>query len=261
MRHNEEEIPGVSDVSPLSQKKKKSNSKKSLKSLIEAIPPYSNYRPVQHLQERNAQPNLPDNVDPDKPSDFYELFLTRQHQALFASHTNIRAYLELRKLSKQNTQQREWHNTNEWEIGVFLGIILLMSLDHSPRIEDYWKNNLDKPIYTAIQRAMSIIRFQQIKRFFKMSDPRNDADSTGPDWWKKLEPFASDFQKASLQYYLPGSHVSIDEQLVLFKGRSRHTMQLHVKEASQGFKLYTLCEGNYLLAFLFTSLVRQILFP
>lgn len=73
---------------------------------------------------------------------------------------------------------------------------------------------------------------------------------------KKLEPFASDFQTASRQYYLPGTHVSIDEQLVLFKGRSKHIMQLHVKEASQGFKIYIMCGGNYLLGLFFTSPVR-----
>lgn len=247
MRINEEDIPGVSNVSPLTQKQKKLNSKKPLSSLLDAVPPCSNYRP---------RLNLPANMDPNKPLDLYELFITRHHRVLFASHTNIRADYELRRQAKSDKQSRNWHDTNEWEIGTFLGILLLISLDPSPTIKDYWSNNINKPIYIAIPKAMPLVRFEQIKRFFKMSDPLNDADSMGPDWWKKLEPYATDFQKASMQYYLPGNHISIDEQLVLFRGRSRHTTQLHVKEAGQGFKIYTLCAGNYLLATLFTSKVR-----
>ena len=45
----------------------------------------------------------------------------------------------------------------------------------------------------------------------------------GADWWKKLEPLATGFREASLEYYEPGSIISIDEQLIKFKGRSRHT--------------------------------------
>ena len=51
----------------------------------------------------------------------------------------------------------------------------------------------------------------------------------------------------------PGKHVSIDEQLVLFKGRSKHTIMINSKEAGQGFKLYSLCVSNYLIWFIFTS--------
>ena len=51
----------------------------------------------------------------------------------------------------------------------------------------------------------------------------------------------------------PGKHVSIDKQLILFKGRSKHTMIINSKEAGQGFKLYSLCVGNYLIWFIFTS--------
>ena len=215
-----------------------------------------------HLQQRHARLNLPANVDPNKPIDIYELFMTRHHRVLFASHTNIRADYELRRAKSEASEKqlRDWRDTNEWEIGTFLGIILLMSLDHSSSIKDYWSYDENKPIYISIQKAMTLVRFEQIKRFFKMSDPLNDADSMGPDWWKKLEPYKTEFQKASMKYYLPGNHVSIDEQLVLFKGRSRHKMQMNVKEAGFGFKLYTLCEGNYLLGTLFSSKVRELSF-
>lgn len=51
----------------------------------------------------------------------------------------------------------------------------------------------------------------------------------------------------------PGKHVSIDEQLILFKGRTKHSMMIATKKAGQGFKVYSLCVGNYLIWFSFTS--------
>ena len=52
--------------------------------------------------------------------------------------------------------------------------------------------------------------------------------------------------------------ISIDEQLVLFKGRSRHTLQITRKSAHEGFKIYSLCQDNYLLSFMFTSKSSRI---
>lgn len=99
---------------------------------------------------------------------------------LFASHINSKADLELRE--SKSDDRREWHDISEWEIGCFLGIILLMGLDHSPSIEHYWYSESFRPFYPAIQKAMPLKRFEQIRRFFKISDPLNDADSFGPDW-------------------------------------------------------------------------------
>lgn len=85
-----------------------------------------------------------------------------------------------------------------------------------------------------------------------------DLDSTGPDWYTKLEPLYSNFIKASHAFQVPGWNVSVDEQLILFKGRSRHAMNMVSKAAGYGFKLYSLCVENYLYSFLFTSKVSKI---
>lgn len=66
------------------------------------------------------------------------------------------------------------------------------------------------------------------------------------------------FRKASKQYYEPGDKVFIDEQLILFKGRSRHTMQIGAREAGQGFKINCLCDGIFLYFFVFASNVCSL---
>ena len=257
MRVNEEEIPDVSDVSSLTLKQKKINKKRTLKAILEDVSFCSQYEPV-HVDERSARFNLPEHVDDSKSIEIYDQFISRAHRRLLASHTNSRADEKLRKKKSVEEKTRPWHDTDEWKIDVFLGILLLMGLDHSPSIKSYWNTDSSKSLYVTIRRVMTLVRFQQIKRYFKMSDLSNEPDSYDPDWWKKLKSLATDFQKISQKLYVPGPHVSIDEQLILFKGRSRHTLKMVAKEAGEGFKIYSLCEENYLLAFLFASKVSRM---
>ena len=135
-----------------------------------------------------------------------------------------------------------------------------MGLDHSAAYESYWNTNVDGPIYIFIQSAMTLIRFEQIKRFFKASDPYEPENiGSGQDFWKKVEPVVESFRFGARQYYIPGSNVSIDEFLIKFGGRSRHTMQISAKAGGKGFKLYGISNGDYLIDFLFTLKVSVFL--
>jgi hypothetical protein len=152
-----------------------------------------------------------------------------------AEHTNIKAHLER---VEAFGHVRSWHDTTAAEIGAFVGILLYMGLLPRPRIADYWNYDSNRPIHLMIINCMSSKRWEQIKRYLKMSYPIDDQmiDTTGPHWWKKLEPLVTGFRQASKKYWTPGSHVSVDEQLVGYRGRSAHAMQLACKAAGVGFK-------------------------
>jgi hypothetical protein len=61
---------------------------------------------------------------------------------------------------------------------------------------------------------MSRTRWEQIKRYLKIFNSLDDQkiDTRDIDWWKKLESLTSEFCKISKTYWLPESHVSVDEQ-------------------------------------------------
>ncbi len=105
---------------------------------------------------------------------------------------------------------------------------------------------------------MAATRWHQIKRYLKVSNPRTDLDSKGPNWYTKIEPLYTDFVKASIASLKSGRNVSVDEQLILFKGQSRHTMQIGTKAAGVSFKIYSFCSDSYLYNFLFASRVSKI---
>jgi len=137
-----------------------------------------------------------------------------------------------------------------------------MGLISINRTKSYWDTHSDVHGNPEIPQAMSLNRFEQIKRFLKLSDPNTDPEpkSSGYKklWTAKLEPFSTLFQQACKQYLHPGRNVSVDEQLILFKDRFKHTMNILSKEADRGFKIYCLCSENYLYAFMYASKITKI---
>ena len=75
MRFNQEEIPSVSDTSPMTKTQKKANSKRPLSALLDNVPPCANYSPM-HVHERDARLNLSAHVNPNVPVELYNLFIT-----------------------------------------------------------------------------------------------------------------------------------------------------------------------------------------
>ena len=63
---------------------------------------------------------------------------------------------------------------------------------------------------------MSLNRYEQLKQYFHVSDPRITLDVK--DWYQKVEPLASTLQRRFQEYYLPSTKVAIDEMVVRFCG-------------------------------------------
>jgi len=101
---------------------------------------------------------------------------------------------------------------------------------------------------------MSLTRFQQIKRYFHVADPR--IELTAKLWYHKLEPLASQLQERFRQFFIPSTKVVIDEMMIRFCGRSAHTVKMKNKLIKQGYKVFALCSWGYTYAFLWYSLVH-----
>ena len=158
---NEEEIPSVSDKSPVSAKQHRINSKGTVKSILADIPPpLSSYKTIS-IDDRPLRALVNGLVD--TPLGFFQLLITTQLCRTITYHTNIKAHDHTEKEKENN--HRPWYNTIGPEIEVFLGILLFIGMDHAPATEDYWNQCLDKPIFLSILQAMSLVRLQQIKRF------------------------------------------------------------------------------------------------
>lgn len=220
--------------------------------MIDDLPPSSTaYSPIS-VKFRGPMPHESLRSKQQTPLSLFQLFISSTLLQIIAKHTNVKTDLERIQVSKH---QRSWTSTGPAEIGAFIAILLYMGYARMPSVQYYWAVDSKNPVHLMIINCMGRVRWQQIKWFLKISDHTEQLNSQGPDWWKKLEPLASDFRKAAKKFWISRSHLSIDEQLILFRGRCRHTIQIASKTAGIGFKLYSLCQENYLIDFLFTSKV------
>ena len=64
-------------------------------------------------------------------------------------------------------------------------------------------------------------------------------------YYKKLEPVASMIRTRFQAILIPATIVSIDEIIVRFMGRSKHTIMMRGKLCLVGYNILALCEARY----------------
>ena len=124
------------------------------------------------------------------------------------------------------------------ELKAFIGLLLLSGLlgKSKKNIKSLWKRSpLESPIFKA---TMSRSRFEKI-----MSCLRFD-DKTTREERKKLDKFAAireiwtDFQDNLKTCYVPGPYVTIDEQLLPFRGKCPFRQYIPSKPDKYGLKFW-----------------------
>jgi len=183
-------------------------------------------------------------------SSFFKLFFTPAIFRDLAQFTNDYAVLEG---AESNSGRQRWRQTSAGELMVFIGLMIYMGAHKAMQVPLYWSKNAEFPTH-EISRYMSQYRFEQLKRYFHVSPiNQNIPRPTRQQWAQKVQPLASQLEKAFQQDLIPASHVSVDEIMVRFTGRSSHTVMIHSKPILQGYKILALCERGYTYSFIFTS--------
>lgn len=86
---------------------------------------------------------------------------------------NTNAYAQL----KRGDGGRPWREVDVNELKCFVGLCIYFGVYKSPRLEDYWDRSGKGPVH-AITKSMSLLRLQQIKRFFHICDASGDNGSS-----------------------------------------------------------------------------------
>ena len=134
------------------------------------------------------------------------------------------------------------------EFRTFLDITILMGVMRLGPITRYWTTGL-----VSARSSMSYYRYCQVKRFLHISMPDDTASISRKDWWRKLEPLSSHLRKQSQAWVLPGTHLSRDEMMISFTGRSFHTVRIPSKPIPRGYKVIALCSMGYTIDWILTS--------
>lgn len=190
-------------------------------------------------------PTLINPVPNGSLAELFELFVTPELIDMMVTETNRYAAAEINKERplRRHSRLNDWRDTNAVEMRKFLALLLHMGPVSLPTIEHYWStNNLYKN--TLFGSIMSRNRFQLLLRFWHFTDNAN-ADAT--DRLYKLRPVLEHFNHTMDRIYYPRKELSIDESMVLWRGRLVFRQYIKNKRHKYGIKLYELCESRGLV--------------
>lgn len=167
--------------------------------------------------------------------------------------TNEYAWQTIARLSevgiKPESRLNDWVEITVEELYKFFSIMIYMGLCYRGRIDEYWTTDtLEMPQFRQI---MSKNRFLIILRFLHFVDNDYlDFNLHGHDRkTSKIAPILDHCNRKFKEMYVPEQHLSLDESLLLWKGRLSWIQCIRSKAARFGIKTYELCEARtgYLL--------------
>ena len=135
-----------------------------------------------------------------------------------------------------------WADTNEEEIYKLLGIFLLAGvyLSKNETVVQLWNKEHGRPIFS---RMMSRIRFQLLTSNLRFDSKETREERSKTD---KLAPFSTVWEMFILKCkanYEPHEDVTVDEQLVTFRGRCSFKMYIPSKPGRYGIKIWVLADA------------------
>ena len=144
--------------------------------------------------------------------------------------------------------KEEWQNIDMITLHAYFGLLLLAGVyrSYGECVTQLWNEKTGRPIFRA---TMQLKRFKRIHGCIRFDDRQDRASSGARD---KLAPIRNvhDRWNNNLKcMYIPGKNVTIDEQLIPFRGRCPFRQYIPSKPAKYGIKMWFLCDSSNFYAF------------
>lgn len=133
-----------------------------------------------------------------------------------------------------------WQDTSVEEIKKFIGLCCLSGNIRFPTLAKQWSKH---PLYyhPIFGQTMSRNRFTQILRMLRFVD---HSTPNTEDRLFKIRPILEKIVENIKSIYSPGQHLSIDEAMILWRGRLSFRQYIPNKRNKYGIKLYELTTDN-----------------
>lgn len=193
------------------------------------------------------------------PFEVFKHFWDYQVFELLVKNTNeYAAKMRGPELPKGIFQVRNWKPVTLSEMKRFVAQLIFMGVHGCKSLVEFWRKECwGRGGGKKAKEKLSLRRFQQIKRYLHI-EPVQIEGRTEAEWWKKVEPLHSLLQQRFQSALKPGPDVSVDEMMVRFGGRSKHTYRMPNKPISEGYRILALCWEGYTWNWLYTSRVSGI---
>lgn len=191
---------------------------------------------------------IPENSE---PPDYFSFIFDNALIEKIRDWTNARANSLMNETNlKRHSNMKKWTMLTTEELKKFFGLCIMMGNIQMPSIKLYWSRHFlyEHPLFGKV---MSRTRFENILRclcFYGEADPTSHR-------LHKIDQVLSHILQNIENIYSPGENLSLDEALVLWRGRLCFRQYIPNKRAKYGMKLYEVCtpDGFLLNAIVYTG--------
>ncbi|KAL8568889.1 hypothetical protein ACOMHN_061465 [Nucella lapillus] len=206
-----------------------------------------------------------------RPIDYVNLFFPPAFVGRIVEETNTYSqqwidghhdYLRRKPTSIVHQWIKKGPTTPE-EFRAFLGVTFNMGLIRKTTISSYWDSCHPSQKTAWFLEHFSRDRFQLLMKFLHCNNNQLQPPPGDPAHkLYKIQPLIDHLTREFLRYYHPDAHISIDESMVGYKGKTPHLRQFMPlkRHARFGIKLWCVCDAlnGYTSFFeLFTDLYQQ----
>ncbi|XP_036319946.1 piggyBac transposable element-derived protein 4-like [Rhagoletis pomonella] len=174
------------------------------------------------------------------PRDIFDMIFTSDIMQKLVDSTNTYGsnLCAANRPHTRNARFTVFKPTNNEEMYKFLGICLLQGQVKAPKIRDLFSSD---PLYyhPVFRHSMTGRRFEQLIRCLSCS-----AESGDETKLRKIQPLLNLFLQSFQSALYPGEYLSLDESLLLFRGRLQFRQYIKSKKAQYGIKLYELTTSD-----------------
>ena len=139
--------------------------------------------------------------------------------------------------------KENWTAIDQSEFDKFLGIVILIGVykSNSENVAQLWSKEDGRLIFNKL---MSRNRYHQILRVLRFDNANARRSNRSAD---KFQPIRYVFEEWDLNLrdsYTPEPHMTVDEQLLCFRGSCLFRQYIPSKPGKYGIKVWAICEAN-----------------
>ncbi|XP_049880152.1 piggyBac transposable element-derived protein 4-like [Pectinophora gossypiella] len=196
---------------------------------------FSSFRAVQEDFNESVGPKIVGT----RPFALFQQIWDQPLMESIATETNrfawqhIAPHFEVEDELAEKSRLRQWADTSVGELYKLFSVLLLMGMCVRGRLDEYWSTGiLGMP---GFRKIMQKDRFLLLMRFLHFAD--NNTIHHGDDKkLAKIRPLLEHLNKKFADIYSPRREMSIDESLLLWKGRISWMQCIRSKAARFGIK-------------------------
>ena len=142
-----------------------------------------------------------------------------------------------------STYGDQWIEMNEKELECFLGLLIWSGVykSRNESIMQLWSLDDGRAIFN---KTMARNRFQQISRAMRFDDAARRREHHSDDKLAPVRKIFNVWEETLQDSFFPEENVTVDEQLLTYRGRVPFKQYIPSKPGKYGIKFWMLCDSK-----------------